>query len=201
MNKIYTKTGDKGTTGLANGERVLKNSERIESYGAVDELNSVIGVCAQQLENFSQKNNLHLLQWCFAIQNDLFNLGSDLATPIESRWKEMNLVSKKEILQLEKMIDSCQSELTPLREFILPGGTLANAYLHLARTVCRRAERKVVHLSQTFEINKYSIQYLNRLSDLLFVMARYVQSLQKKEEVTWKKDGGVVSLLLDPYSH
>lgn len=194
MIKIYTKTGDKGTTGLANGERVLKNSERIEAYGTVDELNAIIGICIQQLKNFFTTDDLGLQEWCFAIQNDLFNLGSDLATPIESRWQNMSLVSKQEILQLEKMIDICQEKLPVLKEFVLPGGTNANSYFHLARTVCRRAERSTVQLSQTMEINEFAIQYLNRLSDLFFVIARYVQHAENQKEVTWKKNGGVVTI-------
>ncbi len=193
MIKIYTKTGDKGTTGLANGERVLKNSQRIKAYGTVDELNSIIGICVQELSSFVSTHNLNIQQWCFAIQNDLFNLGSDLATPIESRWEKMNLVSNAEILQLEKMIDTCQAHLPILKEFILPGGTLLNAYFHLARTVCRRAERCVVELSQQIDINELAIQYLNRLSDVFFIFARYVQCAQNKEEAKWQKDGGVIS--------
>jgi len=190
MNKIYTKTGDKGTTGLANGERVKKNSERIEAYGTVDELNSLLGICIQHMDNLLHKPNLKVQEWCFAIQNDLFNLGSDLATPIDSRWKNMILISNTEILQLEKMVDACQHEIPKLCEFILPGGTQLSSYLQLARTVCRRAERKIVTLSQQCEINDCTVKYINRLSDFLFVLARYIQREEKSSEIVWQKDGG-----------
>lgn len=194
MIKIYTKTGDKGTTGLTNGERVLKNELRIEAYGTVDELNCVIGLCLQKLDHLSKNVQTQLQTWLFAIQNDLFNLGSDLATPISSRFSKMKIISADEITQLEKIIDICQETLPELREFVLPGGTIANAHLHLARTVCRRAERCVVALAQTTDINPDAVKYLNRLSDLFFVLARYVQHEQNTPEVTWKKDGGVCGL-------
>lgn len=196
MIKIYTKTGDKGTTGLSNGERVLKSELRIESYGTVDELNSIVGMCAEQLENLSFEVKTKIKTWLFAIQNDLFNLGSDLATPIESRWEKMKIISQLEVKQLEKIIDLCQEKLPPLREFVLPGGTVANATLHLARTVCRRAERVVVALAQKTEINTDAVKYLNRLSDLFFVLARYVQHELNAPEVTWKKEAGVLNLNL-----
>lgn len=194
MIKIYTKTGDKGTTGLANGERVLKNEMRIETYGTVDELNSVLGICIQKLDALESKIQLHLKTWLFAIQNDLFNLGSDLATPISSRSEKMQIISDIEVKKIENMIDFCQNTLPELTQFVLPGGTNANAYFHLARTICRRAERHAVALAQQTEINHDAIKYLNRLSDLFFVLARYVQHQQNIPEVFWQKTGGTTNV-------
>lgn len=194
MIKIYTKTGDKGTTSLANGERVLKNELRIETYGTVDELNCIVGICTQQINSLNNDTQIHLKTWLFAIQNDLFNLGSDLATPISSRSEKLKIISETEVKQLENMIDFCQNTLPELKQFVLPGGTNANAYFHLARTVCRRAERFAVSLAQKTEINEYAIKYLNRLSDLFFVLARYVQHKQNIPEIFWQKDGGTLSV-------
>lgn len=194
--KVYTKTGDKGTTGLADGSRIPKDDLRIDSYGTIDELNSIIGVCRQNLDKIPVKEKKLLDTWLFAIQNDLFNLGSDLATPISSRWEKMILINENDVTQLEKIIDDCQNNLEPLREFVLPGGTALNSYLHLARTVCRRAERRVVTLSKETEINSQIIPFINRLSDLLFVLSRWVQKLLNKKEVTWDKNMGVRSLSL-----
>ncbi len=196
ITKVYTRTGDKGTTGLADGSRINKDDVRIESYGTVDELNSIIAVCKQNLNNLPAAEFKLLDNWLFAIQNDLFNVGSDLATPIVSRWKNMILVGKEEVTILEKMIDTFQICLTPLKEFVLPGGTLLNSYFHLARTVCRRAERNIVTLSRQEEINEFIIPYINRLSDLLFVLSRCVQHINKNQEVTWDKACGVRALNL-----
>lgn len=195
ITKVYTKTGDKGTTGLADGSRVSKDNIRIESYGNIDELNTIIGICRQSLNGLPENDNKLLDEWLFAIQNDLFNIGSDLATPLLSRWKNMILVGAEEIAMLEKMIDFCQENLTPLREFVLPGGTLLNAYFHLARTVCRRAERMIVTLSNTEEINEFVMPYVNRLSDLLFVLSRWVQHKFESKEITWDKNSGVRTLI------
>lgn len=198
ITKVYTKTGDKGTTGLADGSRVSKDNIRIDSYGNIDELNSILGVCRQTLNNFPTQDATMLDNWILAIQNDLFNIGSDLATPIESRWENMILTGAEEVSCLEKMIDHCQNDLPPLREFVLPGGTLLNSYFHMARTVCRRAERVSVSLAAQENINPHIIPYINRLSDLLFVLSRWVQHKFQKPEVTWNKCGGVKFLKLDP---
>lgn len=192
--KVYTKTGDKGTTGLADGSRISKDDLRIDSYGTIDELNSIIGICRQNINQIPTHEKELLDTWLFAIQNDLFNLGSDLATPIPSRWEKMIIISENDVKQLEKIIDYCQNLLQPLREFVLPGGTVLNSYLHLARTVCRRAERLIVTLSKENEINPQIIPFINRLSDLLFVFSRWVQKLVNKDEVTWDKNMGVRSL-------
>jgi cob(I)alamin adenosyltransferase len=192
--KVYTKTGDKGTTGLADGSRISKDDLRIEAYGTVDELNSIIGICRQNILNIPSKEQKLLDSWLFAIQNDLFNLGADLATPLSSRWEKMIVINEFDIKQLEKIIDLCQNLLEPLHEFVLPGGTLLNSYLHLARTICRRSERLIVSLSKEKEINPQIIPYINRLSDLLFVLSRWVQKLVNIKEVTWDKNMGVRAL-------
>ncbi|BBH51615.1 cob(I)yrinic acid a,c-diamide adenosyltransferase [Fluviispira sanaruensis] len=194
VTKVYTRTGDKGTTALADGSRIGKDSLRLESYGTIDELNSVIGICLQNTQEISEEQALQINYWLSAIQNDLFNLGSDLATPIASRWKNMILINEADILQLEKLIDYCQLSLEPLKEFVLPGGTLLNSYLHFARTVCRRAERFIVSLAKEEEINNFALIYINRLSDLFFVLARWVQRVSAKSEMTWNKSLGVRSL-------
>lgn len=194
LQKIYTRTGDKGLTGLTDGSRVAKNSVRIEAYGTLDELNALLGVSLQHVSELTEKENEVFSTWVKAIQNDLFNLGSDLATPISARWEKMFIIDAKEIEVLEKLIDRCQSEIPVLREFVLPGGTLLNSTLHVCRTVCRRAERAAVTLSGVEEINPFAVMFLNRLSDYLFVLSRWVQVKAKKPEVTWKKDGGLRNL-------
>lgn len=192
--KVYTKTGDKGTTGLADGTRIQKDDLRIECYGTIDELNSILGICRQNLDEIPKKEKNVLDSWIFAIQNDLFNIGSDLATPLASRWENMIILSDKDTVQLEKMIDYCQNLLEPLHEFVLPGGTKLNSYFHLARTICRRAERLIVSLSFEKEINPNILPFINRLSDLFFVLSRWAQKLAKLKEVTWSKNSGVKSI-------
>lgn len=192
--KVYTKTGDKGTTGLADGTRIQKDDLRIECYGTIDELNSILGICRQNLDEIPKKEKNVLDSWIFAIQNDLFNIGSDLATPLASRWENMIILSDKDTIQLEKMIDYCQNMLEPLHEFVLPGGTKLNSYFHLARTICRRAERLIVSLSFEKEINPNILPFINRLSDLFFVLSRWAQKLAKLKEVTWSKNSGVKSI-------
>jgi len=201
ITRVYTRTGDKGTTGLADGSRVAKTSLRLESYGTVDELNAVLGLCrthAESLVSVSADRSTSFDAWLEAIQNDLFNLGADLATPLAGRWQNMLLVDEKDVKALETIIDGCQRELPPLKEFVLPGGSKLNASLHLARTVCRRAERNTVHLQQDEEINPCAVPYLNRLSDLLFVLSRWVLIVpgEQLREVTWSKEKGVRALNL-----
>lgn len=178
MSKIYTKTGDKGKTSLFNGQRVLKSNDRVDAYGTVDELNSEIGL-ARSLINGKQLKALNLL---LSIQQDLFEIGSALANPQNSPL----LFLKKQIAYYEKAIDEMTEELPPLRNFILPGGARAGAQLHLARTVARRAERRIVTLAQKESIDVNIICYLNRLSDFLFTMARYINFKEKQKEIIWK---------------
>jgi len=199
ITRVYTKTGDKGTTSLADGSRVSKADLRLETYGTIDELNSVVGLCRSTLEGsegLRAESRTSLDTWLECIQNDLFNLGGDLATPIASRWENMIVVGEAEISRLEQMIDEMQIALPPLREFVLPGGTRLNAELHLARTVCRRAERFAVQLQEHAEINAQAVPFLNRLSDFFFVASRWVQHEVGKPEVTWKKAGGLRDLKL-----
>jgi cob(I)alamin adenosyltransferase len=193
ITRVYTKTGDKGETGLSDGSRLPKNHIRIESYGTLDELNSVLGVCIQSIPTIVGRTTetQFIFNLLTAIQNDLFNLGADLATPVKHRFQGMIIVDEIEVKKLEDTMDYCQGFLTPLREFVLPGGSLLNANLHVARTVCRRAERLIVQLKQVDEINPYAVPFVNRLSDLFFVLARYVQFLQEKPEVTWDKKKGL----------
>ncbi len=163
ITKVYTKTGDQGLTSLVGGERVSKASLRVDSYGDVDELNAVLGIVRAQ--GVDDEIGALLIK----IQNDLFIMGADLASPPDM---EVPRVSGDSIDNLEQAIDSLLEELEPLKEFILPSGDQSGSYLHFARTVCRRAERKVVKLMESEDIGENILIYLNRLSDLLFVMAR-----------------------------
>ena len=177
--KIYTKTGDKGETGLFGNERVSKHSRRIEAYGTVDELNSVIGI----VRSMNPPNEIDLI--LEETQNDLFTLGADLATPTNSN-SSVPRIKASDVARLEKHIDDIDSKLKQLKHFILPGGTQIAATSHFARTVCRRAERRVVKLSKKEEISEQAIIYLNRLADLLFVLARYANHLAGKKEQIWE---------------
>lgn len=165
ISKVYTKTGDKGETSLVGGKRVSKASMRVDAYGDVDELNSLIGVVRSKLSDREVDEVLRL------VQNDLFTVGADLASPLDV---EVPRVDERFIETLETHSDRFLGELEPLREFILPGGSEAGSLLHLARTVARRAERRVVALGEAEEVNPETIVYLNRLSDLLFIIARLV---------------------------
>ncbi|RCK75846.1 MAG: ATP:Cob(I)alamin adenosyltransferase [Ignavibacteriae bacterium] len=177
--KIYTKTGDDGTTSLYGGKRVLKCELRIEAYGTVDELNSVLGICR------AMKLHKRVDRLLDKIQNQLFVLGTDLATPKSSRKKPVPRIKESDIKFLEKAIDEFDAENKPLNRFILPGGSLLSSYLHFGRTVCRRAERLVVRLAKNENTGQNPIIYLNRLSDLLFVLARWVNKEKKSSEKYW----------------
>lgn len=181
--KIYTKTGDKGQTSLFSGERVPKNSLRIEAYGTIDELNSFIGLAILELRDES------VIKLLAKIQNRLFVLGSDLATPLNERKSKLKItrVPKNFYRDLEKAIDFYDSKLEPLRNFILPGGSKGAALLHICRTICRRAERNVVALKDTVKVGENLIIFLNRLSDLFFVLARFENKCQKIPDVKWNK--------------
>ena len=179
--KIYTKTGDKGETGLFDGTRVPKDATRVDAYGAVDELNAVLGAAAAFLEDATM---VELLR---QIQRDLFAVGARLADPRLSREgkAEKDRFDPDRVTRLEEIIDRFEAELPALRRFILPGGSRAGALLHLARTVCRRAERRVVTLARETEISPVVVTYMNRLSDLLFVLARAANRRSGAEEVPW----------------
>jgi cob(I)alamin adenosyltransferase len=180
ITKVYTKTGDNGDTSLATGERVSKASLRVAAYGDVDELNSVIGLAHCRITDDALQQLLQM------IQNDLFIVGADLATPVpkagDRRADTMRRVAAAEVERLEQLIDRHNEALPPLQEFILPGGSESGALLHLARAVARRAERTTVALSKTEPINPQALIYLNRLSDLLFVLARAVNRQQGAAE-------------------
>lgn len=177
--KIYTKTGDRGETALFGGQRVPKDDQRIAAYGSVDELNCIIGL----IRSLKPHRSVDLI--LRKIQHQLFELGADLATPIAHQSLMIPRIKKSHSSQLEKKIDLLEKKLKPLKTFILPGGSTVASYLHLARTVCRRAERSVVRLSHRENIGDAIIVYLNRLSDLFFVMARYVNHLDGQEELKW----------------
>ena len=179
MAKIYTKMGDKGKTRLFTGEEVPKNSPYLQAYGSVDELNSILGVATTFLYDSELNSLLSLLQ------HKLFQLGSDLATPLNSK-KAIRRIEEKDVRELEKLIDKYEEELKPLRNFILPGGSPASAYLQLARTVCRRGERESTDLYNQGKMNPSVFKYLNRFSDLLFVLARVVNERKGTSEIIWK---------------
>jgi cob(I)alamin adenosyltransferase len=172
--KIYTRTGDRGETSLFGGARVPKNDPRIDAYGTIDELNSQLGVVLA-IEPAAQ---------LLAVQRDLFEIGAHLASPGTSRFAG---VEASRIKELEHGIDAMEAELAPLKSFILPGGTAAAAQLHVARTICRRAERLVVALQDDDPTTQSSIAYLNRLSDYLFVAARYANHKRGVEDVPWTR--------------
>ncbi|RRQ47115.1 cob(I)yrinic acid a,c-diamide adenosyltransferase [Chryseobacterium sp. SC28] len=183
--KIYTKTGDKGETGLYGGDRISKASARVESYGNIDELNAHIGVAKSHIADETVIAQLKKIQF------HLFTIGSEASTPIDKLFLANGkarlpiLISDKEIEELETWMDAMEEQLEPLQYFILPGGGTAATFLHVARTVCRRAERSVVFLSQSEEVRPELIKYLNRLSDYLFVLARFMCKLQKETEEYW----------------
>ncbi len=180
--KIYTKTGDDGDTGLFGGGRVAKDHPRVEAYGEVDELNATIGL-ARSIEMMPRIDEV-----LAPVQRDLFALGALLATPDPAKmWEQLEKarISDARIAQLEQAIDDGEQELEPLKSFILPGGTPKAAALHVARTVCRRAERAVIHLQRDTELPQIVVVYLNRLSDLLFVLARVANRRAGAGEVTW----------------
>ncbi|MCP9462107.1 MAG: cob(I)yrinic acid a,c-diamide adenosyltransferase [Nitrospira sp.] len=189
ITKVYTKTGDKGKTRLAGGQEVWKDSVRVEAYGSIDEVNAVIGVVralnAEVVVNPSAKERLEAeLRW---IQNKLFDVGSLLATAPGQTFKNMPQVTERDVERLEQVIDRCQEDLAPLKEFILPGGGKVSAFLHQARTVCRRAERVCVALSKVEPVDPTLIIFINRLSDTLFVLARWVSTMQGEPEFLWER--------------
>jgi cob(I)alamin adenosyltransferase len=185
--RIYTRTGDSGTTGLVGGQRVAKNLPRIETYGTVDELSSAIGVARSALRPLRENLRASRLDaWLAWTQDELFNLGSELATLPKDRWEGMPLVDAEDSAALERAIDEAQHDLVPLDTFIHPGGSLPGAYLHLARTICRRAERHLVTLREKEEgISEDALRYLNRLSDALFVWSRWINDSLGEPEYLW----------------
>ena len=187
LTRIYTRTGDDGTTGLVGGQRIKKNALRIEGYGCVDELSSAIGLARTALRAHLDRSRRakRLDDWLAWTQDALFNLGSDLATLPQDRWDGMPLVTDDDIRALERAIDEAQKDLQPLNNFIHPGGSYPGAFLHLSRTICRRAERLLVSLAESEELQLTIVKYLNRLSDALFVWSRWINDELKEPEYLW----------------
>lgn len=178
--KIYTGFGDQGKTRLYGGQIVDKDHLRVEAYGTVDELNSILGMVITYVDDSNLVNKLHKLQ------NDLFRLSADLATPaVKDSKKKHTLITSGDIISIEKFIDDLDKDLDSLKNFILPGGSRAAAMIHLARTVCRRAERRIISLKHRESIDAGIIVYFNRLSDLLFVLARYVNKTEGISDIPW----------------
>jgi len=189
ITRVYTRTGDKGDTALVGGRRVPKDSPRIEAYGTIDELNSIVGLArvfnAEQLARGAKYRWLD--EVLRRLQNELFDLGSELATPPDAEYEGMFRVSEAEVTALERLIDQCQKDLGPLKSFVLPGGGRVGGFLHQARTVCRRAERCILALSRAESIGEGPLRYVNRLSDLLFVLSRWTGKHLGETEYLWER--------------
>ncbi len=183
INRVYTRTGDDGRTALIGGERVPKDDARVEAYGMMDELNACLGLArganSAAAGPFADELEIALRR----VQNEVFDLGNELATPAESRWPNMPCATPEAVARLESEIDRMTAELPPLKSFVLPGGDPVSAALHLARTVCRRAERVVVGLAREIEVASEALRYVNRLSDWLFVLSRRAA---RGEETLWE---------------
>jgi cob(I)alamin adenosyltransferase len=180
ITKVYTRTGDDGSTALGGGQRVPKDALRIEAYGTVDELSSVIGAA------IAARLNPVLEAALLPLQNELFHLGSDLCYVEEDKAKRpVPRIEERHVAALETLMDRLSKELAPLENFVLPGGSAGAAWLHVARTVCRRAERRVVALARAEKVGEHAVRYLNRLSDALFVMARFENRKRGSPDVCW----------------
>jgi cob(I)alamin adenosyltransferase len=187
INRVYTKAGDQGDTSLVGGERVSKASPRVDCYGAVDELNAAIGLTHTALRGSAAAPTLHPI--LTRVQNELFNLGAELATPDAARRAKMPRIEARHVTALEEEIDQLNVDLPALRSFVLPGGGWASSYLHLARTICRRAERLVVALAASGEdVGSQAVPYLNRLSDALFVFGRWAALVEGESEPLWEPE-------------
>ena len=187
ITKVYTRRGDTGTTGLVGGKRLPKDHPRIIAYGTVDELNSVLGIVLSSLSVKEESIRREKLQIVLgAIQQKLFDMGSQLATLPGDEYEGQINLKQEDTEWLENIIDSMNEELLPLKSFILPGGTTLNSFLHLARTVCRRAEREIIKLNQIDLVSPEIIKFINRLSDLLFVTGRWVSEKMGEKEILWK---------------
>ncbi|MGH9388626.1 MAG: cob(I)yrinic acid a,c-diamide adenosyltransferase [Vicinamibacteria bacterium] len=187
ITRVYTRTGDRGETSLVGGKRVPKDSPRIAAYGTIDELNAVLGLArvfnAEQKAKSEAARKLDGL--LTLLQNRLFDLGSELATPREAEYEGMFHVGEAEVRETEKLIDEYNEELEELRSFILPGGGRVGGFLHVSRTICRRAERDILALSRKEKISQWPLMYVNRLSDLLFVLSRWIGKHLGEEEYLW----------------
>lgn len=197
INRVYTRRGDSGETGLVGGQRVPKDSPRIDAYGTVDELNAFLGHARATVHEMVSHNGriYKLAPIMLRVQHELFNLGSILATLPADVHEKQPRVTNAEIEQLEKEMDHMNTELTPLRSFILPGGSKLDAELHICRTVCRRAERACVALSRTEDTPPEAVRYLNRLSDALFVWSRWADFLTGTPETLWQPNQSTSGLM------
>jgi cob(I)alamin adenosyltransferase len=190
LTRIYTRTGDTGTTALVGGRRVPKDSGRIEAYGTIDELNSIVGIVRTWLPQYSRRlgaDGKWYAEMLRRIQNELFDVGSELATPPDGEYEGMHRMSALEPKQLEEEMNRMERELAPLKSFTLPGGGVLNAFLHQARTVCRRAERVLWALKREEPISDQLIIYVNRLSDHLFVQSRWISKRLGESEFLWDR--------------
>jgi cob(I)alamin adenosyltransferase len=190
LTKIYTRTGDKGLTALVGGKRVPKESGRLEAYGTIDELNSIVGIVRTFLPQYRDGFAGDFEPYSESlrrIQNELFDVGSELATPADFSYPQMHRMAAGEVKKLESEMDAMERELEPLKSFTLPGGGVLNAFLHQARTVCRRAERVLWALKREEDINDQLIIYVNRLSDHLFVQSRWVAKRLNEPEFLWDR--------------
>ncbi len=189
ITKVYTKTGDGGKTRLAGGQEVWKDHPRVEAYGTVDELNSIVGLVrvfnGEAKKTPATERLEKELHW---IQNKLFDIGGLLATAPGETFANMPTVTDEHVRHLETLMDECQKDLAPLSEFLLPGGGNTSGFLHLARTVCRRAERVCVHLSREEQLDARILRFLNRLSDACFVLARWVAKTRGERELLWERN-------------
>ncbi|MEM9492090.1 MAG: cob(I)yrinic acid a,c-diamide adenosyltransferase [Myxococcota bacterium] len=190
INRVYTRAGDTGQTSLIGGERASKACQRIECYGTVDELNAVIGLVRTALDESPAQTVLGpiLVPVFKRIQNELFNLGAQLATPDPDMRAKMPAIAERHVTALENVIDELNEDLPDLRSFVLPGGGWVSSYCHLARTICRRAERNAVALAADEAVDALSLTYLNRLSDALFVIGRYAVIREGREEPLWEPE-------------
>jgi cob(I)alamin adenosyltransferase len=189
ITRVYTRTGDRGETSLVGGKRVPKDATRIEAYGTIDELNAVVGLARAFNAERAGQGEAHrwLDEVLRRLQNQLFDLGSELATPEDAVYEGMYRIGETDVRELEALIDRCQKDLAPLKSFVLPGGGRVGAFLHQARTVCRRAEREILRLSRVEPIGEWPLKYANRLSDLLFVLSRWVARRLGEPEYLWER--------------
>jgi cob(I)alamin adenosyltransferase len=188
ITRVYTRTGDTGTTALVGGARVPKDSPRVICYGAIDELNAALGLARGANADAPPSPARERLETILKqLQNELFDLGSELATPPEAQYEGMFTVGADDVRALEQLMDECQRDLAPLRSFVLPGGGRVSAFLHQARTVCRRAEIEVLRLSRAEAVGEHVLSYVNRLSDLLFVLSRWIGKQRGERELLWER--------------
>jgi cob(I)alamin adenosyltransferase len=189
ITRVYTRTGDRGETALVGGRRVPKDTPRIEAYGVIDELNAAVGLA--RVFNAERLDQGEAHRWLDGVlrqlQNQLFDLGSELATPDDAVYEGMHRIGADEVTGLERLIDRCQKDLEPLKSFVLPGGGRVGAFLHQARTVCRRAERELLRLHRVEPLADGPLRYVNRLSDLLFVLSRWVARQLDEPEYLWER--------------